>query len=183
MRRRGIPGSSGTVRSMRWFGDRGLHGPAAEVTEFGAPLVRLVEDLFATMYAYGGVGIAAPQIGVDARVFVYDCPDDEDRRHLGHLVNPRLVTADGIVIRGPEGCLSLPGAEAGTERFDRAVVEGRDVTGAPVRVEGSGFFARCLQHECDHLEGVVYTDRLRGWRRRRALRATRALPPPGTGRR
>ncbi len=176
MRQRGIPGSSGTVRSLRWFGDAGLHAPATEVTAFDAGLARLVEDLFATMYAYRGVGMAAPQIGVPSRVFVYDCPDDEDRRHLGHLVNPRLLAADGVVVRGPEGCLSLPGTEAATPRFDRAVVEGFDVTGAAVRIEGTGFFARCLQHECDHLDGTLYTDRLRGLRRRRVLRAARRLP-------
>lgn len=176
MRHRCIPGSSGTVHSLRWFGDEGLHAPAAEVTFFDARLARLVEDLFATMYAHGGVGIAAPQIGVASQVFVYDCPDDEERRHLGHVVNPRLLTADGIVIRGPEGCLSLPGTEASTARFDHVIVEGFDLRGAAVRVEGTGFFARCLQHEVDHLEGVVYTDHLRGLRRRRALRAVSRLP-------
>ncbi len=82
-----------------------------------------MEDLFATMYAAQGVGLAANQIGESLRVFVYDCPDDEDVRHLGHVVNPRLVATDGVVIRGPEGCLSLPGLEAGTERYDHAVVE------------------------------------------------------------
>ena len=105
---------------------------------------------------------------------MYDCPDDEDVRHLGHVVNPRLVEADGLVLRGPEGCLSLPGLEAGTPRFDHAVVEGVTLDGEPVRMHGTGWFARCLQHECDHLEGGVYTDRVRGWRRRRVLRAARA---------
>lgn len=99
------------------------------------------------------MGLAANQIGVGLRVFVYDCPDDEDVRHLGHLVNPRLVSAEGLLLRGPEGCLSLPGLEAGTERYDEAVVEGLTVSGAVVRVSGTGFFARCLQHEMDHLEG------------------------------
>ncbi|WP_327237782.1 peptide deformylase [Streptomyces sp. NBC_01317] len=176
MRNRPIPGSSGRVRAMRLLGDPVLHAPCAPVTDFGPALAALVEDLFATMYEARGVGLAASQIGVDRRVFVYDCPDDEDVRHLGHLVNPRLTEVDGIVLRGPEGCLSLPGVEAGTERYDRAVVEGFTLDGAPVRVEGTGFFARCLQHECDHLEGTVYTDRLTGWRRSRALRAGRRVP-------
>ncbi|KUJ70467.1 peptide deformylase [Streptomyces albus subsp. albus] len=158
---------------MRLLGDEGLRTPCAEVTDFDGTLAALVEDLYATMYAARGVGLAANQIGVGLRVFVYDCPDDEDRRHLGHLVNPRLVEADGVVIRGPEGCLSLPGIEAGTPRFDRAVVEGVTMTGEPRRVEGTGFFARCLQHECDHLDGGVFTDRLTGIRQRRALRAAR----------
>ncbi|MFJ2647877.1 peptide deformylase [Streptomyces sp. NPDC087420] len=175
MRNRPIPGSSGRVRAMRLLGDPVLHAPCEPVTDFGPPLAALVEDLFATMYDARGVGLAASQIGVGQRVFVYDCPDDDDVRHLGHLVNPRLTEADGILLRGPEGCLSLPGVEAGTERYDRAVVEGFTLDGEPVRVEGTGFFARCLQHECDHLEGTVYTDRLTGWRRSRALRAGRRV--------
>jgi peptide deformylase len=147
-----------------------LHRPCQEVTEFGPDLERLVEDMFATMYAAHGVGLAANQVGEGLRVFVFDCPDDEDVRHLGHLVNPRLVEADGVTVRGPEGCLSLPGLEAGTPRFDRAVVRGFSVTGEPVEVVGTGFFARCLQHECDHLDGLVYADRLTGLLRRRVLR-------------
>lgn len=158
---------------MRLLGDPVLHAPCEPVTDFGPSLARLLEDMYATMYAANGVGLAANQIGVGLRVFVYDCPDDEDVRHLGHVVNPRLVAADGVEVRGPEGCLSLPGIEAGTPRYDRAVVEGVTAEGAPVRVEGTGFFARCLQHECDHLEGGVYLDHVTGRRRRRALRAVR----------
>lgn len=173
MRRGTIPGSTGHIRPMRLLGDPGLHAPCAEVTEFGGELARLVEDMFATMYAAEGVGLAANQIGVALRVFVYDCPDDEDRRHLGHLVNPRPVHTGGVAVTGPEGCLSLPGIEAGTRRYDESVIEGFDVRGNPVTVSGTGFFARCLQHECDHLAGAVFTDRLRGPRRLRALRAAR----------
>ncbi len=155
---------------MTLLGDPVLHAPCEPVTAFDAALARLVEDMFATMYAAEGVGLAANQVGESLRVFVYDCPDDEEVRHLGHVVNPRLVEADGLVVRGPEGCLSLPGLEAGTPRHDHAVVEGFTVTGAPVTVTGTGFFARCLQHECDHLDGMVYPDRLTGWRRAKVLR-------------
>ncbi|MEC4017601.1 peptide deformylase [Streptomyces sp. H27-D2] len=176
MRNRVIPGSSGLVRPMRLLGDRVLHASCREVTEFDASLVKLIEDMYATMYAAQGVGLAANQIGLPLRVFVYDCPDDDDRRHLGHIVNPKLVEADGVSVRGPEGCLSLPGIEAATPRFDHAVVEGVDADGAPVRVEGTGFFARCLQHECDHLHGGLFTDRLGGLRRRRAMRAAGRAP-------
>ncbi|MEU6172645.1 peptide deformylase [Streptantibioticus parmotrematis] len=180
MRLGSIPGSSGSVRTMSHFGAPVLHRAAGRVTAFDDALAALVEDMFATMYAADGVGLAAPQVGVAQRVFVYDCPDDEDRRHLGHVVNPRLVAADGEPVTGPEGCLSLPGVEAPTTRFDRAVIEGVDLRGNPVRVEGTGFFARCLQHECDHLEGTVFTDRLRGLRRRRALWAGRRALRQGT---
>ncbi|MEU0808354.1 peptide deformylase [Streptomyces sp. NPDC005970] len=176
MRNGAIPGSRGLVRTMRLLGDPVLATPCEEVTAFDVALGRLVEDMYATMYAAQGVGLAANQVGVGLRVFVYDCPDDEDRRHLGHVVNPRLVEADGVTVRGTEGCLSLPGIEAGTPRHDHAVVEGVTVAGKPVRVEGTGFFARCLQHECDHLDGRLFTDRLTGLRRRRALRAAQRAP-------
>lgn len=161
---------------MRFLGDPGLRAPCAEVTAFDAELARLIEDMYATMYAAHGVGLAANQIGVGLRVFVFDCPDDEDHRHLGHVVNPRLAAADGVSVRGPEGCLSLPGIEAGTPRYDRAVIEGVTMTGEPVRIDGTGFFARCLQHECDHLDGGLFLDRLSGLRRRRVLRAVRRAP-------
>ncbi|MFY4718710.1 peptide deformylase [Streptomyces sp. LaBMicrA B280] len=170
MRHGSIPGVHGRVRPLTLLGDPCLRERCGDVTDFGPGLAALVEDLFATMYAAQGVGLAANQVGVPLRVFVYDCPDDDDVRHLGHVVNPRLVAADGIVLRGPEGCLSLPGLEAGTERYDHAVVEGFTVTGEPVTVHGTGFFARCLQHECDHLAGRVYADRVTGWRKRRLER-------------
>ncbi|MEV5771039.1 peptide deformylase [Streptomyces antimycoticus] len=176
MRHGAIPGSRGAVRPMRFLGDPGLRAPCAEVTAFDADLALLIEDMYATMYAAHGVGLAANQIGVGLRVFVFDCPDDEDHRHLGHVVNPRLAEADGVTVRGPEGCLSLPGIEAGTPRYDRAVIEGVTMTGEPVRIEGTGFFARCLQHECDHLDGGLFLDRLSGLRRRRVLRAVRRAP-------
>lgn len=171
MRNTSIRGGSGVVRAVRLLGDPVLDEPCAPVTVFDAALVRLVEDMYATMYAHRGVGLAANQVGVGLRVLVYDCPDDEDRRHLGHLVNPELVRVDGVTVRGAESCLSLPGVEGGTPRADRVEVAGVDVRGAPLRVAGEGFFARCLQHECDHLDGRLYPDRLAGWRRRRVLRA------------
>ncbi len=176
MRHGSIPGASGRVRPLTLLGDPLLQAPCAQVTDFGPDLARLIEDMYATMYAARGVGLAANQVGRALRVFVYDCPDDEERRHLGHVVNPTLVAADGEVVRGPEGCLSLPGLEASTPRFDNAVVEGRTATGEPVRLHGTGFFARCLQHECDHLDGGVYTDHVTPWRRRRVLRAAARAP-------
>ncbi|MFB7500431.1 peptide deformylase [Streptomyces sp. NPDC056161] len=176
MRNGSIRGARGRVRPLTLHGAPALHTPCAEVTDFGAGLAELVEDLFATMYAAEGVGLTANQVGVPLRVFVYDCPDDEDVRHLGHVVNPRLVESGGVVVRGPEGCLSLPGLEAATERYDHAVVEGFSLTGEPVTVHGTGFFARCLQHEWDHVEGRVYPDRVKGWRRTRLLRQLNRAP-------
>jgi peptide deformylase len=171
-----IPGSSGTVHPPRLLGDPVLRSPCEEVTGFDAALAGLVESMFASMYAADGVGLAANQIGVARRVLVYDCPDDEDRRHLGHLVNPRLVSTGGVTVVGEEGCLSVPGVRARTPRADEAVVEGYDMRGRPVRVTGTGFFARCLQHECAHLDGGLFLDRLTGLRRVRAERAVRRAP-------
>jgi peptide deformylase len=151
--------------------ERVLREAAEPVRTFDGALAELVEDMFATMYAADGVGLAAPQVGVGLRVFVYDCPDDEDVRHLGVVVNPVLVAAEGVVVRGEEGCLSLPGLRAGTPRYDRAVVRGQGLGGEPVEVAGTGFFARCLQHEVDHVEGRVFVERVRGVRRWRVERA------------
>ncbi|SEL92218.1 peptide deformylase [Streptacidiphilus jiangxiensis] len=168
-----IPGSAGVVHPVTPWASSVLRTPCATVESFDAELARLVEDMFATMYAEDGVGLAANQIGVGLRVFVYDCPDDEDERHLGHVVNPVLVEADGVVVAGEEGCLSLPGLRAQTPRPDRAVVRGQDLTGAAIEIEGTGFFARCLLHETAHLDGGVFLDELGGWRRARARRAMR----------
>ena len=109
---------------MSLLGAPVLHSPCEDVTDFGPSLARLVEDMFATMYAANGVGLAANQIGVPLRVFVYDCPDDDEVRHLATRQS-RARRGGRITVRGPEGCLSLPGLEAGTPRFDHAVVEGR----------------------------------------------------------
>ena len=170
--RQGEPtGGAGHVRALTLFRAPVLHTACAEVTEFGPPLEKLIADMFTTMYAAHGVGLAANQLGVPSRVFVFDCPDDEDVRQRGHIVNPRLVALEGGDITGPEGCLSLPGLEARTARAAYVCLEGARSDGSPVRIEGEGFFARCLQHEYDHLDGLVYADRLGALRRRRLLRA------------
>jgi len=140
-----------------------LHRRCAPVTEFGPELVQLVADMFASMAAADGVGLAANQIGVDARVFVVDCADEDEVQVVAHVVNPVLVLPTGRKRRldlDGEGCLSVPGEYADLARPDRAEVHGVDVHGEPVRLVGTGLLARCLQHECDHLEGVVYVDRL-----------------------
>jgi peptide deformylase len=121
--------------------------------------------MFASMAAADGVGLAANQIGVDARVFVIDCPDAEGRDVVGYAVNPRLTLLDPVDGEPAEevteeGCLSVPGPYAELPRVFRARVDGVDVTGAPVSIEATGMAGRCLQHEVDHLDGVVYVDRL-----------------------
>jgi peptide deformylase len=146
-----------------------LAEPAKEVTEFDDTLDQLIEDMFASLAVAQGVGLAAPQIGVGLAVFVYDCPDDSGERHRGHVVNPTIETS-GEEVLADEGCLSVPGPYHELARAAQATVRGVDKTGAPVEVSGTGFFARCLQHETDHLKGTLYIDHLPRNRRRRVLR-------------
>ncbi|MGQ5594365.1 peptide deformylase [Streptomyces sp. ESR1.13] len=163
----------GTVRRVTEVGEGVLHRPCRDVTEFGPDLAALIDDMFRTMYVAEGAGLAANQVGVDLRLFVYDCPDDDDVRHVGHVVNPILEPLDPAARRlldEGEGCLSVPGAVMSVPRPDRAVVRGLDKDGAPLLVEGTGYFARCLAHETDHVNGQVYLDRLSGRERKAALR-------------
>ncbi|MFJ7211921.1 peptide deformylase [Amycolatopsis sp. NPDC098790] len=156
-----------TIHPIVIAGEPVLHQPTREITEFDAQLRTLVDDMFETMYAAEGVGLAANQIGLDLRVFVYDCPDDEGVRHKGVVVNPKLETSEiPETMPDPdddwEGCLSAPGESYPTGRAKWAKVTGSDIEGNPIEVEGTGYFARCLQHETDHLDGYIYLDRLVG---------------------
>ncbi|GII91183.1 peptide deformylase 2 [Sinosporangium siamense] len=164
----------GTVHPIRYVGDPVLHRPCATVTDFNSELATLVRDMFASMYAAQGVGLAANQIGVSLRVFVYDCPDETEEHQRGVVVNPTLALP-GIGRRQledyDEGCLSVPGQRASLARPDHAVVHGFDVTGQPITLEGTGLLSRCFQHETDHLEGRLYIDRLPGKRRKALLAA------------
>ncbi|MBV1851678.1 peptide deformylase [Catellatospora tritici] len=171
---------TGTARDITLYGIPVLHRPTTPVTEFGPELHSLVADMFASMYAANGVGLAANQIGVDARVFVMDCPDTEGGPNVvAHVVNPVLELPQpprDLLVRA-EGCLSVPGQRAELPRPARAVVTGVDMHGEPVRIEGVGLIARCLQHECDHLDGTVYVDRLTAKERKKML-AEAGLPRP-----
>ncbi|GAA2772775.1 peptide deformylase [Streptomyces rameus] len=162
----------GQVRRVTEVGEAVLHKPCRDVTEFGPDLAALIDDMFRTMYVAEGAGLAANQVGVGLRLFVYDCPDDDGVRHVGHIVNPVLETPMGErrLLEEDEGCLSVPGAVLAVPRPDRAVVRGQDRDGAPVVVEGTGYFARCLAHETDHTDGHVYLDRLSNRDKKDALR-------------
>ncbi|WP_420847703.1 peptide deformylase [Natronosporangium hydrolyticum] len=164
----------GTVRRITVVGEDVLHRRCQPVTEFGTDeLATLIDDMFATMYAAEGVGLAANQVGVDLQLFVYDCADEQGVRHVGHIANPALddlPAPDRTLEDGSEGCLSVPGPYRTVSRPDRAVVRGVDQHGAPMVLEGTGYFARCLQHETDHLFGRLYIDRLAAKERRSALR-------------
>jgi peptide deformylase len=129
--------------------------------------------MFLTMYVADGAGLAANQVDVDLRLFVYDCLDDDGVRHVGHIANPvldQLDPADRRLLDEGEGCLSVPGAVMDVPRPDRAVVRGFDKNGNALVLEGTGYFARCLQHETDHVNGQVYLDRLAKRDRKDALR-------------
>jgi peptide deformylase len=163
----------GTVRPITVVGNPVLHKPCQTVTEFDDKLAALIDDMFASQRAAEGVGLAANQIGVDLRVFVYDCPDDDGVRHVGHVVNPvldELPAERRVLDDSNEGCLSVPGAYMELARPDHAVVRGQDMHGNPIAVQGSGYFARCLQHETDHLNGYLYIDRLSKRERKDVLR-------------
>jgi peptide deformylase len=160
------------ARSITLYGQPVLHEPCAPVTSFDEELSRLVDDMFESMYAAEGVGLAANQIGVPLRIFVYDCGTDGDRA-VGHVINPTLTVPKGRrhLDVDSEGCLSVPGPYADLGRMDEATVTGFDRTGRPITVRGTGLLARCLQHECDHLDGVVYVDHLSPRKRRAILAA------------
>jgi peptide deformylase len=164
----------GEVRPIVQVGDPVLHTPCEPVTRFDGELAALVDDMFTSMYAADGVGLAANQVGVSLRVFVYDCPDEGGERHKGVVVNP-VLELPGLGERrldtDEEGCLSVKGEYAPLPRPDRATVRGFDTEGAPITVEGTGMLARCLQHESDHLDGYLYIDRLPAKRRKQVMAA------------
>ncbi|MFF5974321.1 peptide deformylase [Streptomyces sp. NPDC012769] len=163
----------GTSRPITVVGNPVLHRECKDVTEFDEKLAQLIDDMFASQRTAEGVGLAANQIGVDLKVFVYDCMDDEGVRHVGHVVNPVLqdLPADRRVLDDSnEGCLSVPTAYASLARPDFAEVHGKDMHGNPIKVRGTGYFARCLQHETDHLYGFLYIDKLSKRDRKDALR-------------
>jgi len=155
------------VRQVRYLGDPVLRELCREVETIDDGVRALVDDLLETMYAEDGIGLAAPQIGVPLRVFVYDVRDDEIEP--GVLVNPRIVEATGKQ-KEVEGCLSIPGLDEVVERSGHVVVEGLDRDGEPVRIEATGLLSRCLQHENDHLDGVLFIDRVSPLKRRMLLK-------------
>lgn len=156
-----------TVRAIRTFGDPVLRTPADPIRSFDAQVRALVTDLLDTVAEPGRAGVAAPQIGVALRAFSYDVEG-----LTGYVLNPSIELGDGEQ-DGEEGCLSVPGVWAPTNRALNATVTGVDVDGVPVTVTGSGLLARCLQHEVDHLAGTLFLDRLTGDTRRAAMRSLR----------
>ena len=158
-----------SVTPIRLFGDPVLRSPADPVVDFDKELRTLVADLTDTLLDAAGAGLAAPQIGVGLRVFVFDVEEV-----VGHLVNPVLSFPDEEEQDGQEGCLSIPGLYYDTKRRQNVVAKGFNEYGDPMQIVGSGMLARCVQHETDHLDGVLFLDRLDSATRKLAMKEIRA---------
>lgn len=157
-----------SILPIRVFGDPVLTTPADAVTEFDSALRTLVADMMETMIAYHGAGLAANQVGVLRRAFVYNCGGMR-----GHIINPVWEAVGEDTQTGPEGCLSIPDIQAETTRYARVRVRGADVDGNPVVIEADDILARCIQHETDHLDGVLFLKRLESEIRKPAMRQLR----------
>ena len=167
-----------SIRPILRYGESLLHTPAAEVTEFDDTLQRLIDDMIETMYAAPGVGLAATQVGVPLRVFVIDLSVGKTTGQLIAMVNPTFVEREGAQLE-EEGCLSAPGFNATVMRPKRVVVKGFDRDGVEQTIEGTELLARAFQHEMDHLDGVVFIDRLRGVKRDLIVRKIQKLKKSG----
>ena len=164
-----------TIRPIVITGEPVLHTRASEVTEFNDELRELVRDMYETMDKAPGVGLAAPQIGVGVRVFVYDYDDEDGNPRRGEIINPILEL--GPISNEPadeetevEGCLSAPGERFPLKRADFVKISGVDLEQKKIEFEATGWFARIMQHEFDHLDGILYLDRLADeWHEERKL--------------
>ena len=161
---------------IRVLGAKVLRERAAPVETVTDETRRLVRDMFDTMYDAEGIGLAAPQVGISERVMVVDVRDEDGEHHSHALVNPVIVETARETDKAAEGCLSIPGLEEEVTRPVRVVVEGLSPEAEPVRIEAEGLLARALQHEVDHLDGILFIDRLsplkrgilmRKWRKKR----------------
>lgn len=161
-----------SLRELRIYGDPVLGSRAEEISKFDAGLRALASDMLETMDKAGGVGLAANQVGILKRIFVYDCSHTQSGLR-GALVNPVWTPVGEQQQTGPEGCLSIPGISAETTRFNQVFVTGQDIEGRPVSMVASGLMARCIQHETDHLDGVLFLQRLEAPVRKEAMRTIR----------
>lgn len=153
------------VREIRTIGDPVLRQEARKVKKFDKRLHQLIDDMVETMRQAPGVGLAAPQIGVSERVIVVELPEDEEDPQSGKLyefVNPEIVRASDTEVEGEEGCLSIPDIVGDVWRAEWVVVTGQDRYGKPQRLEARNWLARVFQHEIDHLNGVLFIDRVEG---------------------
>ena len=166
------------IRPILKYGDTPLHGPAAEVGEITGDILNVIDDMIDTMYAAPGIGLAAPQVGVPLRIFVIDLSMGHNAGELMTFINPAFVEREGMQLE-EEGCLSVPGFNATVARPLRAVVKGVDRHGQEITVEGKELMARAFQHEMDHLDGLLFLDRVRGIKRDLIVKKIRKLTRAG----
>jgi peptide deformylase len=166
------------LRPIVKYGADVLHQQARRVETITPEITTLIDDMIETMYAAPGIGLAAPQVGVPLRVFVVDLSVGRDPQGVITMINPVFVEREGMQLE-EEGCLSIPGFNATVARPQRAVVRGLDRTGREHEREGTGLLARAFQHEMDHLDGALFTDRLRGIKRDLIVRRIRKLTRAG----
>jgi peptide deformylase len=166
------------LRPILKYGDAGLHAKAEPVAAITREIDRLIDDMIETMYAAPGIGLAATQVGVPLRIFVIDLSLGRDPGGLITFVNPEFVERDGMQLE-EEGCLSVPGFNATVVRPSRAVVKGLDRHGEPLQIDGKDLLARAFQHEMDHLDGMLFVDRLRGIKRDLIVTKIRKLTRAG----
>ena len=158
------------MREIVLLGDPVLREAASDVEAFDDDLKRLVQDMFETMYHAEGIGLAAPQIGLSKRVIVIDLRREDEPDARLALVNPTIVWESREKDKAPEGCLSIPGLEEVVPRPEAVEIEGFDPEGRPISVEADDLFARALQHEIDHLDGVLFIDRVSALKRRMLMK-------------
>jgi peptide deformylase len=164
------------IRKIVLMGDPVLRREADPVDTFDEELQALVEDMFETMYHADGVGLAAPQVGISRRVLVVDVRDEDDPDGgRWALVNPKVAWSSSQVDKSTEGCLSIPGLEELVSRPAEVEIRGFDPTGAEVSIPAEGLLARALQHEIDHLDGVLFLDRVSALKRRMLLKKWKKL--------
>lgn len=168
-----------SVREIELLGSEVLRQRAVDVDAVDDELRALIRDMFETMYDAEGIGLAGPQIGVGRRVIVVDVREEDHQPFA--LINPRLLESSRDTARAEEGCLSIPGIAGVVERPETVVVEGMDEKGETVRIEAEGLLARCLQHEIDHLDGVLFVDRLSPLKRTMVLKRYRNLQAEAPG--
>ena len=166
------------IRPIVRYGADVLHQPAAPVEAVTSEIQALIDDMIQTMYTAPGVGLAAPQVGVGVRIFVCDISLGRNAGELLTFINPSFVERDGMQLE-EEGCLSAPGFNATVARPSRAVLKGLDRNGEEQTVEATGLLARCFQHEMDHLDGMIFIDRLRGLQKDLIVRKIKKLARAG----
>jgi len=166
------------IRPILRYGEKPLHAVASEVSQFDDELQRLIDDMIETMYAAPGVGLAATQVGVPLRLFTIDLSVGKTTGQLIVMVNPTFVALDGTQLE-EEGCLSAPGFNATVVRPKHVVVKGLNRDGVEQTIEGTDLLARAFQHEMDHLDGIVFIDRLRGVKRDLIVRKIQKLKKTG----